>query len=264
MQTAMRQRMVKREKGGNLQALDASARQPGRSQQNPSRMKTDVPDGNGEWITWYRNDTPSGVGDLAEEQSIFTVTRRDIDEEMPIGEIADRGDSAPSVNAEYPLGFCFAKPQITRPIRLEDMETWAHRRTPVVSSTAKRRRENAEILRRASRAPEKASAPNRQVVSESDDSIANGDRIPFYEEKSRGAQLGDIRAAKRAPGKERGNLAARPSSTTRTGGLPTIGPIRYPTGPKANDKGHMIQAGSRAEEAPGVGVGKSVADFRPD
>ena len=51
-----------------------------------------------------------------------------------------------------------------------------------------------------------------------------------------------------------GDLYSRSSSSTGTGGIPIIGPINYPTGPKAKGKGNRRQAVSREDESPGCAI----------
>ena len=79
------------------------------------------------------------------------------------------------------------------------------------------------------------------------------DIAPFCEVKTREFHIGELRAGKRAMRQGVGDLDSRSPSIARTGGIPIVGPIRYPTGPKAKGKGNS-PAGSGEEEVPGGAV----------
>ena len=183
-------------------------------------MKTDVKVDKDEVIGRDRNDTPYGAGDQMKALSIFDFTRTDCADEMSIEAIADHGDTDKDMNVKYALDSCFVNPKIDWKIkdnpkgkRREDAKAGAKRRTPDVSNTTKRRRSNAAILRRTSRAPTKASSPNRKGVTGSGRSREKGAASRFYEGGTRDVHLGGPRAERRSPKKEMFAWKPRSSST---------------------------------------------------
>lgn len=109
----------------------------------------------------------------------------------------------------------------------------------------KRRRANAEVRGRMRRATERASSPSDNEVGESGDSRDKGGVVPFYE----------LRAEKRPIRQEVVAWGARYPSSTRTGAIPIVGPIRYPTGPKENGQGIRKICSGEDDNSGGAGCG---------
>ena len=95
-----------------------------------------------------------------------------------------------------------------------------------------------------------ASSPKNRKSGGSGDSRSKADAAPFYEVKAREVELGELRASRRSMRQEMKEWEGPPSST-RTRGIPLIGPIRYPAGAKEKGKGQWAMNRGRDGEKGG-------------
>ena len=114
------------------------------------------------------------------------------------------------------------------------------------------------------RTQERSSSSNHIEASESDYSSGNGGSKPFYEVETREVGIGELLAELRALQKEMREWAEWSSRPTRSGGIPIIGPIRYPLVSKAKGKGSKNTCSLKAENMGGaVREGFPPGLFRP-
>ena len=130
---------------------------------------------------------------------------------------------------------------------------------PPVSSTTKRRLDNAEVMRGrmlpSKKHRRKINREKSRVMTRMENQGADP---PTYEAQTRDVQAGELRVGRRALKQEMSDLTERSPNATRPGGIPIIGPIRYPTGPRDKGSGIRTQA-----ESSGVAPGGAISGGFP-